>query len=208
MHRARPALVLVSLLALAFAGCAKNVQVPPRVDLGGFGTLGIARFETRDPGRHSEAAGDIAFDEFIAYVHAGQPGTPIVELHNVSAAALQDPAVMRRIAKKRGIDTLILGNLRLTEVKPKVKLGKLLTEGSVEASIQGALSASIVDAKSGATRWSNTARLSRQVAHLGLKSAVRPTASINDVDETRARLVRDLTEVLTRDFRPRWVKER
>ena len=208
-RRLRPALlVLVLALGLASFGCAKKVQVPPRIDLGSFGTLGIARFETRDPGHHAEAAGDIAFDEFIAYVHAGQPGTPIVELHHVSAATLRDPAALRRLAEERGVDTVILGDLKLTEVKPKVNLGKMLTSGSVEASIQGALSASIIDTKSSATRWSNSVRLSRRVAHIGLDSAVKPSASINDVDTTRARLVRDLTEVLTRDFRPRWVKKR
>jgi len=47
-----------------------------------------------------------------------------------------------------------LGDISLTEVKPKLNLGRALTEGSLEARMEGRLHASIVDGTSGASIWS------------------------------------------------------
>lgn len=192
-------------VALASVGCAKRVQVPPRIDLSGYGTLGIARFS--GPG-----AGDLALREFIAFVHRGQPGTPIVELRQLSSDSLRDPAALKKAAKQHGVDTMILGDLRLTEVKPKLSISNFLTKGSLEASIQGSLHASIVDGKSGATLWSSSTRASETVAHVGVEKNIvhgtLPTASVRDVETTRMQLVRRLADGVTRDFRPRIVKQR
>ncbi len=207
--------VLSAALALLFivasTGCTKKVRVPPRIDLSSYGTLGIARFD--GPGvRPVHGAGDLAMREFIAYVHRGQPGTPIVEIHGVSSAALRQPAELKRVAKEHGVDAMILGELQLTEVKPKIHLGQFLREGSLEASIEGTLHVSIVGGKSAATLWSSSSRSSESVAHVGVErnpiAGTVPTAAVGDVDTSRARLVRRMSEWVTRDFRSRIVKQR
>lgn len=202
---------LALLLIVASTGCTKKVRVPPRIDLASYGTLGIARFD--EPGVYrSDGSGDLAMREFIAYVHRGQPGTPIVEIHGVPSSALRHPAELKRAAKEHGVDAMILGELRLTEVKPKIHLGQFLREGSLEASIEGTLHVSIVGGQSGATLWSSSSRGSESVAHVGVErnpiAGTVPTAAVGNVDTSRARLVRRLSDWVTRDFRSRIVKQR
>ncbi len=195
---------------LLLGACTKKVQVPPRMDLRGYGTLGIARFDVQHPG--NAEVGTLAASEFVNFIHRGQPGVPVVELRAVSSAALRDPAELKRVAKENGIDLIILGDVSLTEVKPKLTLGRALTEGSLEARMEGLLHASIVDGKSGASIWSGGWRASESVAHVGVERHITlgtvPTASVGDVDASRGRLVRRLAEGVTRDFRPRIVKQR
>ena len=72
--------------------------------------------------------------------------------------------------------------------------------------------ASIIDGSSGATLWSSSSRGSEAVARVAVEdNAVFgrvPTASVDDVETARARLVRRLADWVTRDFRPRIVKQR
>lgn len=202
---------LALFLVLASTGCTKKVRVPPRIDLSHYGTLGIASFD--GPGmRPGLGADELAMREFVASVHRGQPGTPIVEIRGVSSTALRQPAELKRVAKEHGVDAMILGELHLTEVKPKLHLGQHLREGSLEASIEGTLHVSIVAGASAATLWSSSSQGSESVAHVGIErnpiAGTVPTAALGDVDTSRARLVRRLTHRVTRDFRSRIVKQR
>jgi len=59
-------------------GCSSTVlvQVPPRMELRSYGTLGIVEFASSA----GPALGARATREFQAHIHAAQPGTGIVEL--------------------------------------------------------------------------------------------------------------------------------
>ncbi len=209
----RLACILVSgwLLGWWATGCATKVEVPPRVDLERFGTLGIARFEVRSASAGA-ASGAVASREFVSYIHRGQPGTPVLEVRQVSAGDLQSPAAVRAFATEHGVDSVVIGSMDLAEVKPKVSVNQFLTEGSIEATLRGGMQVSILEGKSGATLWSSSTRANESVAHIGIDKNVvtgtTPNASIGDVETARDRLIRTLAYRVTSDFRARWVKQR
>jgi hypothetical protein len=110
--------VLTLLLSLAALwGCSHTVevQVPPRVELQGYGTLGLVQFASNS----NPAINEQTTREFEAHIHSAQPGTRIVELGNSYAAKgigviainANDPKVaeedsydmMQQRAKERGI---------------------------------------------------------------------------------------------------------
>jgi len=69
--------VLMSSVAMLWA-CSHTVvvTVPPRLDLQGFGTVGIVEFTS-----NSDAAiNNQTTREFQAHIHSAQPGTRILEL--------------------------------------------------------------------------------------------------------------------------------
>ena len=209
----RLACILLSGMLLGWwaTGCAKKVQVPPRVDLERFGTLGIARFEVRSA-TVGAATGAVAAREFVSYLHRGQPGTPLLEVRQVSSADLDTPAAVRAFAAEHGVDSVVVGSMELAEVKPKLSVNQFLTEGSLEATIRGGMQVSILEGKSGATLWSSSTRANKSVAHIGIDKSVvtgaTPNASIGDVETTRDQLIRELAYRVTSDFRARWVKQR
>ena len=74
------AAVLLSLVVLAGCSSTKTVtvQVPPRADLQGFGTLGLVDFSSNaSPSIDAQTT-----REFGSHIHAAQPGTRIVKLGN------------------------------------------------------------------------------------------------------------------------------
>jgi hypothetical protein len=68
--------LLLSLAALLGCSSTVLVPVPPRMELKGYGTLGIVEFASSA----GPAIGARATREFQAHLHAAQPGTGILDL--------------------------------------------------------------------------------------------------------------------------------
>jgi hypothetical protein len=191
------------LLAL---GCAKpKVWVPPRIDLHQYGTLGLVEF--RSQGQH----GQMATQRFLSAVHGAQGGVPVLELgpmRDVLQSVGQEqmgPDAARAIGERYGVDVLVVGDLDIEPPRPDFSI-ESLTEASASAAILGRLNARILEARSGATIWSDEASGKRTIARLDLSAGQQPWFGAVDPDGEDAALVTWLVDRVTGDFRGRWAR--
>jgi hypothetical protein len=187
-------------------GCAKpRVWQPPRIDLHRYGTLGLVQFHSR------QGHGTMATRRFIATLHAAQAGVPVLELGPLPALLrsvgheTMGPEAARAIGERHGVEVLVVGRLEVERPRPSVSV-QSITRASATAEILGALDARILDARSGATLWSDEARGRRAIAHLEVAAGERPRFGAVDPGAEDAKLVAWLVDRVTDDFRGRWVR--
>ncbi len=205
------ALSFGALCALVMAiGCSSpRVLVPPRVDLARYGTIGMIEFSSRD---NRELGGE-ASREFLAVIHAAQPGTPVLELGDegfvLSEVELDElnPSAIRAIGEKYNVDAVVIGVLGAQEVKPRVSVGAGLDALSASAEIEGLLDARILETQSGATVWTTAARAKETVARVDLSTGGIAGAGATSTKDAKTRLVRSLVEGATEDFWGRWERQ-
>ena len=113
---------LAALVAstLALACSSHKILMPPRVDLHGFGVIGMLDFSSPTHG----GLGAQTSREFLAGVQSAQPGVPVVELGDrtrvLAALGLRelDRDAIRAIGERHEVDTLLVGELSTKEMKP------------------------------------------------------------------------------------------
>ena len=198
---------IAGVLALA---CAKRnvVEVPPRVDLHEFETIGIIQFE-------SSAKGNLAAfstQRFIETLQESQPGVRVLELGRASEieGIDKDGRIDYRAAKKIGdkyhVDALIIGELIVKDVRPHVDVMQVLTTMTVSADVDAALITRMFETDQGATTWTRSSSASRTVAQVGVSGkTVRFDAQ--HPEQAYGELVNALVYDITYDFRPSYVRE-
>lgn len=202
----------ITLLALllALAACASNtvlVSVPPRMDLKGYGALGIVEFAAHEPGTAGYAT-----RQFQEHVQAAQPGTPFLELGDrgtvlaaVGAREL-DAAALRRIGAKYGVRAVFVGEVVYSEPRVDLKVVDLTKlEGGVRAEMRGDISGRLFDTATGASIWSSSAWARRQVGSLQVSE--RGVSGGVSKANPREEMVPTLVYHLTQDFRPTTVRQ-
>jgi hypothetical protein len=202
----RPASFVILFALLLGCGCAKpRVWQEPRVDLHRYGTLGLVEFDA------GHGHGPDLTQRFLASVHAAQAGVPVLEigalpavLRSVGHEALT-PEAARAIGERYRVDTLVVGGLRVDLPRPSFSV-KSFTGAKASAELVGTLHARLLDARSGATIWSDEARGERTVARVAVAGDGRPRFGARDPDDEEAKLVSWLVYRVTDDFRGRWVR--
>ena len=151
------AAVLFSLVVLAGCSSTKTVtvQVPPRADLQGFGTLGLVDFSSNA----SPTIDAQTTREFGSHIHAAQPGTRIVKLGNrdslLAAVGSKDfdQLTMRKIGKKYGVDAIFVGNLSYSEPKTEVTIADVTKlEGAVRMDLRGDINIELLETRTFGSR--------------------------------------------------------
>ena len=202
-----------TLLSLAiFWGCSSTVlvPVPPRMDLHGYGTLGIIEFASNaDPAINTHAT-----RQFQEQIQAAQPGTPFVELGNREAVVAAvggrqlDVDTLKQIGQKYGVDAIFVGDIAYSEPKTDVNVADLTKlEGGVRTEVRGDISSRLVDARTGASVWSSSAWARRQVGRLSV-SAEQGVSGAMSNSNPREEMVPALVYHLTQDFRPTSVRQK
>ncbi len=199
------------LLSLALLGCSSTVlvTVPPRVDLGGYGTLGIVEFAANA----DRAIGAHATRRFEEQVQAAQPGTRFIELGSreevlaaVGAKQL-DVDAFKRIGEKYGVGAIFLGEIAYSEPKADLQIVDLAAlEGGVHAEMRGDISSRLVETKTGASVWSNSAWVKKQIGSLRVSAESGVSADLSR-SNPRDEMVSALVYRLTDDFRPGTVRQ-
>jgi len=197
------------LLFLSFAslvlifGCGSKVMVPPRIDLGEYGSVGLVNFTSNAEGNLAE----YATQKFLEIVSESQPGARFIELGNQDEVLesvqkdKMDREAIQEIGKKNNLAAIILGELDVSDVKPKVRFGPPFTPISVEAEVDASMKAKMVAVEDGATVWTDSARDEETVAHV---SIFRPGVFIfdaEDPDKAYGKLVESLVRDVSRDLR-------
>ena len=207
--RARAAARWLGALLVA-QGCAHDqVEVPPRIELASWPTIGIVEFRNAD---EPELA-SLATSQFIQMLHAAQPGTPILELGSERRVLEQlgrgelDFAAARAIGEHFGVDAVFAGELVLDAPKPEVKLGEAFDSIDARAVVTGRLETRLLEARGGATVWSDSASASAPVARFGLAEGVGPVFGVTDPRDARLAVVRQLVWSQRYAFHPSWRDE-
>jgi hypothetical protein len=196
--------------ALILAACSSpKVLEPPRVALDGYTTIGIVVFT-------SNATGDLndyTTRKFLQSVQSGQRGVRVLELgeearvlNAVNHDSL-DFEAMRAIGEKWSVDAVFAGHLDVTDVKPNLKLSRMIKSMSVSADVKAALSARLVETKSGATVWTRGADAQAPVAHVSIVKRGPVDFGASDPDEAYGKLVHTLVNRVTDDFWSHWRKQ-
>jgi hypothetical protein len=196
---------LLLLLALA-GGCSNTVmvQVPPRMDLKPYGTVGIVEF-----GSNSERAINAhATRQFQEQVQAAQPGTRFIELgdRQTLLAALGgrelDVNALKKIGEKYGVGAVFVGDIAYSDPRTDVKIADLQKlEGGLRAEVRGDISSRLVETASGASVWSSSAWARRQLGNVNLSAEHGVSGSVSK-SNPRDEMVPALVYHLTQDFRP------
>jgi hypothetical protein len=192
-------------------GCSSTVlvPVPPRMDLKSYGTLGIVEFAS-----NSDRAINLhATRQFQEQIQAAQPGTRFIELGNREAmlAAVGgkqlDADAFRKIGEKYGVSAIFLGDIAYSEPRTDVKVTDLTKlEGGVRSEIKADISSRLVEARTGASVWSNSAWARRQVGRLSVTAEQGVSAGMSK-SNPRDEMVPALVYQLTHDFRPTSVRQ-
>jgi Mg2+ and Co2+ transporter CorA len=202
--------VILALTGLLSFACAKRnvIEVPPRVDLHEFTTIGIVQFESTSKGNLSA----FATQRFIESLQESQPGVRVLELGKASdiegldSSGRIDHRAVKKIGEKYGIDALVVGDLLVKDVRPRVDILQSITTMSVSADVDAGLIARLLETEQGATVWTRSTNATRTVAQVGLNGksvmfdAKHPESAYGE-------LVNALVYDITYDFRPSYVRE-
>jgi len=202
---------MLAMLAATLCACSHTVvvQVPPRVDLKPYGTLGIVEFDANG----ERAIGAQAMRQFQEQVQEAQPGTRFLELGtrerllaSVGAREL-DPAALRKIGEKYGVKGIFLGELAYAEPTTDIKLGDIAKlEAGVRSELRGELSGRLYETAGGASVWTRSAWAKRQLGALSV-SAERGVSGGIGKGNPREEMVPSLIYQLTHDFRASTARE-
>jgi hypothetical protein len=197
-------------LTLASLACAAKetrpqIEVPPRLDLAEWRTIGIVNFD----GSIDEKLAGQATRRFIEMLQAAQPGVRIIELGEAGAVlaevghdALGFEAA-RAMGDRYGVSAVFTGLFEMEEARPRIKFGDVLSTIGARVDVTGELAARLTETHSGALVWSRSSTGLVNVANLGLSGGV-PTFGAQAPDEAEGGLVEHLVTELRYDFYPTW----
>ncbi|HEY7237870.1 MAG TPA: hypothetical protein VH600_01780 [Burkholderiales bacterium] len=201
--RARIGWVLLSCTVLWGCSSTVLVTVPPRMDLKGYGTLGVVDFTSTSSG----AAGARATQQLQEQIQAAQPGTRFIELGSREAVLAAvgrnqlDADAAKRIGKKYGVDAVFLGEIAYSDAKTDIRVNDLTKlDAGLRTEVRGDISARLLETASGASVWSNSGWVRKQVGHVNV-SEYGVSGSMSKSDP-REEMVPALVSQITHDFRP------
>jgi hypothetical protein len=212
MHKvARFAAVLLSIAALWGCSSTVTVPVPPRVDLQGFGTLGLVEFSSNaTPSINAQTT-----REFGTHIHAAQPGTRIVKLgsrESLLAAVGRrelDAQALRKIGAKYGVEAIFVGTLNYSEPRTEVMVTDIARlEGGVQVDLRGDINIELMETRSGASMWSSSAWARRQLGQMKVSAEQGVSGGMRGASNPREEMVPSLVYHLTEDFRPTSVRQK
>ena len=205
MQRILQVSILFLFLAFFVFGCGPKALIPPEVDLTKYGDIGLITFKTDAKGN----LGEFVTQKFMEEISQSQKGIRIVELgkeDKVLKSIDRDtigPKAIQIIGEKYNMEAVIMGDLHVSKIKPKVSVSSIITAVSVKADVQASLVVRLIETKSGATIWTNSAEDKKTVASVNIFSKNDMSFDAKDPQEAYGDLAKTLVEDVTLDLKPR-----
>ena len=201
---------LGSLVAgLSAFGCAHTVvvQIPPKIDLQPYETIGIVEFTSNS----QENLNQIATQKFMGCIQNAQPQVRFLELgpedqlvRKLGRNALDIEAI-KAIEKQYGVSSIFTGRVEISNVKPKVSIATDLSSLRASAVVNISMVSKHWETVSGATLWSNSRQGHWKVA--GIRSNAQDISfSMNTPEDQYGRYLEQLAFAVTDNFRPHYEK--
>jgi hypothetical protein len=102
---------------------------------------------------------------------------------------------------------VLAGRLELSDLKPGGSISRSLTSVSLHADVEGSLSLSLYETGRGATVWTASAQHEEPVARASVTSNGPVDLDASLPEKAYEKLTRVLVRAVTRDFRPRYVRQ-
>ena len=197
---------LGALFVLQGCSHAPPLEVPARIQLTRWATLGIVEFR----GAAEPELASLATGQFVQMLHAAQPGTPILELGSAQRVLAEvghdalDFEAARAIGERYGVDAIFTGELAFDAPKPRVSVGDAFDSVAARADMTGRLAVRLLDTSTGASVWSDLSSATAPVAHFGMAEGAAPVFGVSDPSDARSDLVHALVQQQRYDFYPSW----
>jgi len=194
--------ITLGLLLASAAGCAHHpaVRIPPRVDLSQHETIGVIDF--RSPSNAELAS--LATERFTESARRDQGLVRMLDL-GPSPSAL-DAETYRALGREHGVQTILVGELTISKTRPSVRIDPSLRSGSVAALVEATLAVRLIEASSGASIWSGSARATDSVGQLSVLGGENVAVGADDKQSVYTALVDQLVEQATSDFHAHWTR--
>ena len=201
-------LVLATLVLVGSFGCSahQTYMVPPRIDLTQHDVIGVIEINSSSKGE----LGPLATRRFTDQARRDQDlvrivaiGTEADALASVGGSRL-DRETLKAIGRKHGVQTILIGELTVSDIKPNVRISSVLDSGSVTATVNATLAVQMIEAASGASIWSASARASDSVGHISVFGGGNVVFDAQDPDQAYGGLIDSLVNRATYDFQITW----
>lgn len=199
----RVLLYLEIVILLLSLGCGAKVMVPPEIDLKEYGTVGLVDFSSDAEGN----LGKYVTQRFLEEISTSQKDARIIELGSMDKVleSVQrdriDPEVIRAIGQKYNVNAVIMGNLEVSDVKPKIGISSFVAHMSVKAEVEASITARVLETEQGATVWTDSARDKKNVAQVSMFSGGGFLFDAKDPEEAYGELVESLVRKVTVDLK-------
>lgn len=197
------------LVGLSAFGCAHTVvvQIPPKIDLQPYKTIGIVEFTSNS----QENLNQIATQKFMGCIQDAQPQVRFLELGPEDQLVRKlgrdslDIEAIRAIEEKYGVSSIFTGSFEISNVKPKVSIANDLSSLRASAVVNISMVSKHWETVSGATIWSNSRQGHWKVA--GIHSNAKDISfSMNTPEDQYGRYLGELAYAVTDNFRPHYEK--
>jgi hypothetical protein len=203
MRWSTPFALLLSLATLW--GCSTPklfapAAVPPRVNLQGYGALGLVEFASNS----DTVIGAQTTREFESHIQSAQPGARFIDLGSresllaaVGAEQL-DARALRRIGRKYGVDAIFVGKLSYSEPKAQSPDSTAAPpDAGAGAELRGDIVYTLMETHSGDSVWRNSASERRPLGRMKVSAQ-----GTRDAANPHQAMVPSLVYRVTEDFRP------
>jgi hypothetical protein len=208
----RVACLASAVLLVGVVGCAKyqTIQVPPRIDLKPHEMIGVVEFEATNEGD----LGPLATRRFTESARRDQGmvrmvgvGSKDEALRSVDHDRLA-PASFRALGREYGVQTILVGRVEVSDVRPDISVSGTLRSGSLSALVDATLAVELIEASTGASLWSTSARASKSVSNITVFGAKNFAFDAEDPERAYGVLIDALVEQAARDFHATWERRR
>ena len=195
------------VVGLSALGCAHTVvvEIPPKIDLQPYKTIGIVEFTSNS----DEKLNQIATQKFMGSIQNAQPNLRFLELGpedqlvNKLGRNAMDIEAIKAIEKKYGVSSIFTGSFQISDIAPKVDIGTNLSSLRASAVVNVSMVSKHWDTVSGATIWSNSRQGHWKVA--GIHSNSKDISfSMTNPEDQYGRYLEELAFAVTDNFRPHY----
>jgi hypothetical protein len=205
-------LSVITLLLVVTFGCGgvarqyRTVQIPPRVDLRQHEMIGLIEFDSKE---ESELA-SLTSKRFVDMARRDQGLVRMIDLGTVEDAMRAvgqeswNPETFKAIGRTMNVQTILIGELKISDPKPRVNIGAALRSGSVDAEIKVVLEVQLIETATGASLWSRTAQRGKSIGHISGGKGQPLMVGVEDPERAYADLIESLVAEVTKDFHVSW----
>ncbi|MCU0620960.1 MAG: hypothetical protein MUC69_05595 [Gemmatimonadales bacterium] len=196
--------------AVALAACGPSttlVQVPPRLDLQPYGSIGLVTFSTNVRPSLAQRATDRFAEEVLRNqmgieVLAIEPSGEVLALYEARGFG---PDFARAVGREHGVAAVFVGELEVKGTRPGVSIASV-RDMQVGATVEGTLAVKLLSTRSGGTVWQSSGSATETVGQFNLAGGT-PSVAVRNPDEAYDAALLRLVEATTVDLRPSWHRQ-
>jgi len=196
------------LLVLATLACAsrQTVRVAPRIDLKQHEMIGVVEFDSSSDGE----LGPLATRRFTESARRDQGLVRVVSIGSSDEAlrsvgrAKWNAETFRALGREHGVETIVVGNLSVSDIRPNIRIDRSLRSGSLSAQVGAELDVQMIETATGASIWNNSGSASQSVGHVSVFGGKDFVFDAEDPERAYGGLIDSLISQVTSDFHVRW----